>query len=348
MKKKNVLNLIKYHVENNDRQFRDEAIEIAKYFDKIGDYQLSEYVVGLLSSGNTFVPQVEIAESLYLKELDVMANSLPLPELIMEDLKGIINAVNHRVGINKFLFEGPPGTGKTESVKQVARLLERKLYIVEINELIDSKLGQTAKNVSNVFKEINNISNPEKVLILFDEMDAIAMDRVNTNDLREMGRVTSTILKEFDNLNEDVVLIATTNLFDNFDKALVRRFDLVVDFDRYSREDLLEIAVILLNNTLKQFPHASREIKIFKKIILSMEEMPSPGDLKNLIKISLAFSNPNNEYDYLSRLLKSINKVSFVDDLNILKEMGFTVREIEILTGVSKSQVSRRLKDGDK
>ena len=43
MKKQNVLNLIKYHVEKNENSFRNEAINIARYFDSIGDDQLAEY-----------------------------------------------------------------------------------------------------------------------------------------------------------------------------------------------------------------------------------------------------------------------------------------------------------------
>ena len=45
MKKQNVLNLIKYHVEKNENAFRNEAINIARYFDSIGDDQLSEYIM---------------------------------------------------------------------------------------------------------------------------------------------------------------------------------------------------------------------------------------------------------------------------------------------------------------
>ena len=47
------------------------------------------------------------------------------------------------------------------------------------------------------FKEINKLAHPENAIILFDEIDAIALDRLNNNDLREMGRATSTLLKEF-------------------------------------------------------------------------------------------------------------------------------------------------------
>jgi len=131
MKKQNVLNLIKYHSEKNDAQFRNEAIEIARYFDSIGDHQLSEYIMSLLSTVNTFIPQSEVFESLFFKKVEPNVEPLPLPESIAEDIRGIINAVNHHVGINKFLFEGAPGTGKTESVKQIARLLDRQLYMVK-------------------------------------------------------------------------------------------------------------------------------------------------------------------------------------------------------------------------
>ncbi len=44
IRKKNILNLIKYHAEKNDPGFRSEAYEIARYFDSTGDYQLSEYM----------------------------------------------------------------------------------------------------------------------------------------------------------------------------------------------------------------------------------------------------------------------------------------------------------------
>src|SRR5699024_3335218 len=223
-----------------------------------------------------------------------------------------------------FLFEGAPGTGKTETVKQVARLLERQLYMVEFSELIDSKRGQTAKNIVQVFNEINKMPNPSQLLILFDEIDAIALDRNNSNDLREMGRVTSTILKELDNLNEDVVLIATTNLFEKFDKALTRRFDSIINFNRYEKEDLIDIAEAILNEQLKKFKSAGRNMKLFKKIINNMEEIPYPGELKNIIKISLAFSAPENEFDYMRRLLKYISEDLDPSDIHRLDSMGFT------------------------
>ncbi|HHT67311.1 MAG TPA: AAA family ATPase [Erysipelotrichaceae bacterium] len=344
MKKKNVLNLIRYHSEKNDLQFNNEAMEIARYFDRIGDYQLSEYIMALITNTNTFVPQNESFEGSFFKRVELNNNPLPLPKSIANDVLGIINAINHKVGVNKFLFQGAPGTGKTETVKHIARLLERQLYMIEFSALVDSKLGQTAKNMTSMFDEINKLPNPQNIVILFDELDAIAMDRININDLREMGRVTSTLLKELDKLNEDIVLIATTNLYDKFDKALIRRFDSVIDFNRYSREDLIEISESIFHSLVKKFKNVSRETRLLKKIINQMETIPYPGDLNNLIKTSLAFSDPNDEYDYLRRLIKNISPKSNELSPKNLSEKGFTVREIEILSGISKSKVARELK----
>lgn len=344
MKKKNIIDLIKYHVEDNEPAFRNEAYEIAKDFDMSGDYQLAEYIMNLMSSANSFVPQLLDNESSFLKKVDINTEPLPLPTAIKDDIVGIVNATTHNVGVNKFLFEGAPGTGKTETAKQIARILNRDLFVVDFSTIIDSKLGQTIKNITALFDEINSIVHPEKVIILFDEIDVIAIDRMNSNDLREMGRATSTMLKGLDSLKDKIVLIATTNLFTSFDKALVRRFDAVINFDRYDHDDLEEIATIILNDFLQKFKIPERNTKLFKKILNLMDKIPLPGDLKNLLKISVAFSNPSVKFDYLKRLFNTITKEKNLD-IQKLQSMGFTVRDIEILTGVSKSQVSRELRD---
>lgn len=346
MKKKNVLNLIKYYAESNDAGFRTESYEIARYFEGVGDYQLSEYIMALLSDANTFTPQISEENTTFFKKVEITSDTLPLPEIIKDNIIGIVNAVGHNAGVNKFLFEGPPGTGKTETAKQIARILERELFAVDFSALVDSKLGQTSKNISLLFEEIKNLRNPQKAIILFDEIDAIAIDRINSNDLREMGRATSGVLKGLDGLNDKVVLIATTNLFNSFDKALIRRFDSVIDFSQYTQSDLVEISEIILNDLLIKFKFAGRNMRLFKKVISLYNPIPFPGELKNMIKTSIAFSDVNNEYDYLKRLYKTACTKLDNSDLKDIQEQGFTVRELEVLTGISKSQISRELQGG--
>jgi hypothetical protein len=71
-----------------------------------------------------------------------------------------------------------------------------------------------------------------------------------------------------------------------------------------------------------------------------------PGDLKNLIKTSVAFSKPRDGVDYFRRLYYSICNEK-PEDLKKLRAQKFTVREIEILTGKSKSSVARELREED-
>lgn len=343
MKKRNVLNLIKYHVEDNNYGFRQEAIEIAHDFDRAGDTELAEYVLALLSDANTFVPQTSGGVGHFLRRMDYSRSPLPLPEVISEDVKGIINAVGHDAGINKFLFQGPPGTGKTETAKHVARILERDLFVVDFSEVIDSKLGQTSKNITTLFREINGFANPGRIVVLFDEIDALAMDRNNSHDVREMGRATSTFLRELDSMNTQVVLIATTNMYGTLDKAMIRRFDSVIDFGRYTRDDLLEIATTLLNVHLAKFRFAGKDVRLFNKIMRLMDEVLYPAELSNLIKTAIAFSNPGEPFDYMRRLYKAATG-NVVPDAKSLREQGFSMREIETLTGTPISTLSRELK----
>ena len=130
MKKQNVLNLIKYHVERNENGFRNEAINIARYFDSIGDDQLAEYIMSLIAESNLYTPQGRDFESEYLKQIETSTvQPLYLPSAISDDIKGIINAVNHNIGINKFLFEGMPGSGKQKLLNRLQDYLTEHCFM---------------------------------------------------------------------------------------------------------------------------------------------------------------------------------------------------------------------------
>lgn len=349
MKKKDVLNLIRYHAEHNDVAFRNEAYNIAKDFDRSGDVQLASYIIALLSDANAFAPQAvdSFVQSEFLAKRPVVKAPLPLPEVIANDIQGVLNAIARNVGIHRFLFHGPAGTGKTESVKQISSILQRDLYVVDFGPVVDSRLGQTAKNIAKLFGEINGLAHPDRVVVLFDEIDALALDRVDSRDVREMGRATSALLRQMDDLSDQVLLFATTNLFAKFDKAFVRRFDAVVDFGRYTRDDLADSAEGIMNDYAGQFSFVGKNIRLFRKILSLADRLPYPGEMKNLIRSSIAFSKPNDEFDYLRRLYVALvsDGATSIQNIRMLYGQGFTLREVETLTGVSRSTIAREVKE---
>lgn len=344
MKKSDVINLIRCHSEKDERGFREGALAVAREFESSGDHRLADYIMALLSDANTLAPQADESEN-YLTSVKPGSTPLPLPDAIAADMTGIINAVRSKAGVNKFLFYGPPGTGKTEAARQIARILNKDLYMVDFDVVIDSKLGQTSKNITALFREISSFRHPDQVIILFDEIDALALSRSESNDVREMGRATSTLLREFDRLDEAVTLIATTNLYSSFDKALIRRFDACIDFGRYTREDLCDVAALILDSMLSRFSGCSRDIRLFNKILSIPENLPYPGDLTNILKTSVAFAEPGSSPDYLCRIYRQLTGLNEIKP-EVLKKQGFTMREMEKLTGISKSTLSRVL-NGD-
>lgn len=345
MKKRDILNLVRFHCEGNDVAFRDLASSIAGDFAASGDEELADYIRTQLTDVNAFVVQSDDdALSLFTKMTTNHA-AIAFPEAIEADLVGVKNAVVRNAGLSKFLLQGPPGTGKTEAVKLLCEQLGRELLSVEFDNLVSSKLGETSRNIVRLFEELRKIKSPERYLVLFDEIDAIALDRVNSRDVREMGRVTSTFLRELDKAGEKTCIFATTNLFESFDKALTRRFDACIDFSRYTTQDRIEVALFIAEDLLRKYPFAGRDMRLLRKIMQIAPSLPYPGDIKNVIKTSIAFSNVSDDYDYLRRVYTALVG-PIPSDLSELRSQGFTVREVATLIAVPKSTAARMMKDG--
>ena len=349
MKKKNILNLIKYHVEKNEYAFRNECILIARYFDSIGNQDLAEYILGLLSELPQFSPQNIKLNSEFLKELDTTKlEALYLPVEIMNDITSLIHAIRCNMGINMFLFAGQSGSGKTEAAKQVARLLKRTLIKVDLKSFIDSNVEKTKTDIIDAFERLYCVPEPNQTVLLFDEFDSPLADRISSNNMTEMKLITSIVLDELNKLSsfyKDMVLIATTNRYNESENFLFMRFNFIVNFNRYTEVDLKEICEFYCDSFIKHFKDNRKAIRLLRKILNLANTLPYPGELRNIVKACIAFSDTSSEFDYLKRLYNVLIGNLDLKDISNLYKDGFTIREIEILKGVSKSTISRKLND---
>ena len=137
------------------------------------------------------------------------------------------------------LFYGSPGTGKTETVYQLARETGRMIVSVDVSRIKDCFVGESEKNIKGLFDSYRDLVNSSDVapILLFNEADAIFGVRKEgaTSAVDKMeNSIQNIILQEMENL--DGILIATTNLTDNLDKAFERRFLYKIKFGRPSKE----------------------------------------------------------------------------------------------------------------
>lgn len=133
------------------------------------------------------------------------------------------------------LFYGSPGTGKTETVYQVARATGRDILRVDVDKIKSCWVGESEQNMKKVFDKYRNICKSTSLapILLFNEADAILGVRMEgaTRAVDKMeNSIQNIILQEMEAL--EGIMIATTNLTTNLDKAFERRFLYKVEFNR--------------------------------------------------------------------------------------------------------------------
>ncbi|MEQ1617705.1 MAG: ATP-binding protein [Terricaulis sp.] len=128
---------------------------------------------------------------------------------------------------SRLLFCGPPGTGKTLTAEVFAAELKLPLFVVKLDRLMSSYLGETATNVRKVFE----FARKQPSVVFLDEFDALARARDDTSEHSELRRVVNSLLLFIERIKPNGFLVAATNLESSLDEAVYRRFDEVVWFD---------------------------------------------------------------------------------------------------------------------
>ena len=133
------------------------------------------------------------------------------------------------------LFYGAPGTGKTETVLQLARKTGRNIMQVNISQIKSCWVGESEKNIKGLFDNYRELvkKSDGTPILLFNEADAIINKRTENveHSVDKMDNaMQNIILQEIEDL--DGILIATTNLTSNLDKAFERRFLYKVEFHK--------------------------------------------------------------------------------------------------------------------
>ena len=137
--------------------------------------------------------------------------------------------------LNATLLYGESGVGKTAFSRYVAYKLGMPYLYVNFSRMLDSYLGGTAKNLTNLFSFIRR----QQCVVMLDEIDSLAVKREygGGGASAEVSRSTTCLLQLLDSVTNDHVIIAATNLIDDVDTAVKRRFTEKHELHRLSAED---------------------------------------------------------------------------------------------------------------
>lgn len=159
-----------------------------------------------------------------VRELRAGINKVQLQDFIMNewDMKSV-EPRGKKVGLN---FYGPPGTGKTAAAMAIACHLCQPLRKVDYSQITSKWVGETTKNVKKIFEEAKR----ENAILLFDEADSLLARRTSGDDFNSQSsnETKNLLLQEIDAF--DGIIIFTTNFFDNYDPAVIRRIAQHVEF----------------------------------------------------------------------------------------------------------------------
>lgn len=152
------------------------------------------------------------------------------------------------------IFYGAPGTGKTETVYQLARQTGRDIMRVDVDKIKSCWVGESEKNIKSLFDRYRRICKDSQLapILLFNEADAVLGVRMEgaSHSVDKMeNSIQNIILQEMETL--DGIMIATTNLTSNLDKAFERRFLYKIRFDKPSVESRAKIWQTMLHKLSK-------------------------------------------------------------------------------------------------
>jgi len=173
-----------------------------------------------------------------------------LEEVLLERSKEEVLGTYGLRPATRLLFYGPPGCGKTTGAEALATELGLDLATVRLDAVVSSYLGETAANLRKVFDFLE----AHRLVVLFDEFDALGKEREDPGEHGELRRVINAFLQLLDAYRGPSMLIAATNHEGLIDRALWRRFDDVLHFDRPSKEQIRELVRVKLRAVRTDLP----------------------------------------------------------------------------------------------
>lgn len=241
--------LIRSHADGDDERFFSIAMQVAAHAARTGHTKLAQDVKDLIDAAKqrsdasvvakhkptpVVQPRGELAGLLSVAYPKTHLAEMALDPQLRAKLERVLREQRERDRLQahgldpqrKLLLIGPPGTGKTLTASALAGELGLPLFTIQLHALISRFMGETAAKLRLVFDALKQT----RAVYLFDEFDAVGVDRAASNDVGEMRRVLNSFLVLLEQDDSDSLIVGATNHPALLDRALFRRFDTLIEY----------------------------------------------------------------------------------------------------------------------
>lgn len=245
--------LVRSHGSGDDEAFYSVALQVAAKAARQGHHHLAADLKAAVDHSRVerpkkvtsiAQPRGDLSELVIASHPAVGLKDLVLPDELAAQVRRVLSEQRQRKQLldhgfepaHRLLFEGPPGTGKTMTAAVLAHEL-LPLLTIRLDSLLSKFMGETASKLRVIFDAVG----AQRGVYLFDEFDALGGDRAG-NDVGEARRILNSFLVFLENSSPESIVIAATNHRSILDRALFRRFDMVLN---YSLPDAKQAAAVM-------------------------------------------------------------------------------------------------------
>lgn len=228
--------------------------------------------------------------------------------------------------VSTVLLSGPPGVGKTLAARWLSERIQMPLATLNLAATMNSYLGKTGQNIMRAL----DYARSNACVLLLDEFDALAKRRGDDQDIGELKRVVNVLLQAIDQWHGPSLLIAATNHVSLLDEAILRRFEMSIEFPAPSQAQINKVLQSLgVNRKLatslamklqgQPISNATRMVRAARKREV-LEEVPFETAVRLEMNIVQHYSSPRERRRILARSLAE----SGMSSHQIAQQLGFS------------------------